>query len=90
MITDRRTQCALLRRLLATGNGPYTRHHASATRECMVDMVKSGYLCPINRKTAAGDELYEINPSSDYVGKLLRDTQADQDRYQAKLCEAAP
>ena len=89
MTTDRRTQCTLLRQLLATETGPYSRHHASATRECMTDMVKSGYLLPLNRKTAAGDELYEINPSNDYAAKLLRDNQADQDRYQVKLSEAA-
>lgn len=90
MTTDRRTQCTLLRQLLSTGAGPYTRHHAAATRECMVDMVKSGYLLPLNRKTAAGDELYDLNPFNDYTAKLLRDSQADQDRYQARLSEVVP
>lgn len=90
MTTDRRTQCTTLLRLLATGIGPYTRHHAAATRGCMTDMAKSGYILPIGRKTAAGDEMYEINPANEYAAKLLRDIQADQDRHQAKLCEVAP
>lgn len=89
IISDRRTQCTTLRRLLTNSPGPYTRHDAAVPAPIIDSMVKSGYLIETGRKTGSGDLYYTVDPSNPYAAKLLRDIAADSDNSQTKITEVS-